>query len=135
MATHQDASEHISGDDMDKQAAEYLDEVEDANAVNKPNRALEAPELIRNLTPEERVRLEKKLTRKIDFRLLPAVIIMYILNYLDRVSRLALARVLICGRAIACEYLSDFTAEQHRHSSSFWNTWYGGRPGPNRLSI
>lgn len=131
MATHQQTSDRISGDDMDKQAAEYLDEVEDANTANKPNRALEAPELIRNLSPEERVRLEKKLTRKIDFRLLPAVIIMYILNYLDRVSRRALPTVLGCGRAIACEYLSDLTAEQHRHSSSFWNTWYGGRFGPD----
>lgn len=131
MATHQETSDRISGKDMDKQAAEYLDEVEDANAVNKPNRALEAPELIRNLSPEVRVRLEKKLTRKIDFRLLPAVIIMYILNYLDRVSRLALATVLSCGRAIACEHQSDLTTEQHRHSSAFWNTWHGSRPGPD----
>lgn len=129
MATHQETSDRISGDDMDKQAAEYLDEVEDANTANKPSRALEAPELIRNLSPEERVRLEKKLTRKIDFRLLPAVIIMYILNYLDRVSRLALATLLSCGRAIACEHQSNLATEQHRHSTSFWNTWYGGRLG------
>jgi hypothetical protein len=45
---------------------------------------LQVPEFIRNLTPEDRERLEKRLKRKIDARLLPAVIIMYILNYIDR---------------------------------------------------
>jgi hypothetical protein len=44
----------------------------------------QAPEFIRNLAPEERERLEKELKRKIDFRLLPAIIIMYIMNYIDR---------------------------------------------------
>lgn len=37
---------------------------------------LEAPELVRALTPEERARLERKLVRKIDARLLPALIVM-----------------------------------------------------------
>ena len=50
---------------------------------NRPGR-LQAPEFIRNLTPEERAHLEKKLKRKIDLRLLPAIIIMYIMNYIDR---------------------------------------------------
>jgi hypothetical protein len=50
---------------------------------NRPGR-LQAPEFIRNLTPEERVELEKRLKRKIDLRLLPAIIIMYIMNYIDR---------------------------------------------------
>lgn len=44
----------------------------------------QAPEFIRNLTPEEREHLEKRLKRKIDIRLLPAIIIMYIMNYIDR---------------------------------------------------
>jgi hypothetical protein len=50
---------------------------------NRPMR-LQAPEFIRNLTPEEREHLEKRLKRKIDIRLLPAIIIMYIMNYIDR---------------------------------------------------
>lgn len=50
---------------------------------NRPGR-LQAPDFIRNLTPEEREHLEKKLKRKIDIRLLPAIIIMYIMNYIDR---------------------------------------------------
>ncbi|KAK0385988.1 hypothetical protein NLU13_5705 [Sarocladium strictum] len=42
------------------------------------------PELVRNMTPEERAEREKKLVRKIDLRLLPMIILMYILNYIDR---------------------------------------------------
>lgn len=45
---------------------------------------LQPPECIRNLTPEERAQLERRLKRKVDIRLLPAIIIMYILNYIDR---------------------------------------------------
>ncbi|KAI2623781.1 major facilitator superfamily domain-containing protein [Xylaria nigripes] len=41
-------------------------------------------QIIARLTPEERRQLEKRLVRKIDFRLLPMIIIMYILNYIDR---------------------------------------------------
>jgi hypothetical protein len=47
--------------------------------------SMEVPAYIRSLTPEERIRAEKALVRKIDIRLLPAIIIMYIMNYLDRV--------------------------------------------------
>lgn len=47
-------------------------------------RTLEAPEFIRNMTPEERATVEAKLKRKIDMRLMPMIILMYILNYLDR---------------------------------------------------
>ncbi|KAL1310619.1 hypothetical protein AAFC00_000891 [Neodothiora populina] len=42
------------------------------------------PEILRGITPEERKILEKKLVRKIDLRLLPMLILMYIMNYLDR---------------------------------------------------
>lgn len=58
----------------------------------RPRRTFEAPELIRNLTVEERVKLEAKLVRKIDFRLLPMVILCYIMNYLDR-NNIAAARL------------------------------------------
>ncbi|KAI0521788.1 major facilitator superfamily domain-containing protein [Xylaria bambusicola] len=47
-------------------------------------RGLQPPEIIMRLTPEERIKLEKHLVRKIDWRLLPMIIIMYILNYIDR---------------------------------------------------
>jgi hypothetical protein len=56
--------------------------------VRTATRTLEAPEWIRDLSPEERIDIEGKLKRKIDLRLLPMVILMYIMNYLDRVRNL-----------------------------------------------
>lgn len=53
-------------------------------AVKATTHGLNAPEWLRNITMEERLELERKLKRKIDLRLLPAVIVMYILNYIDR---------------------------------------------------
>lgn len=45
---------------------------------------LEPPEILRSMSAEQRTELETKLRRKIDLRLLPMIIIMYILNYIDR---------------------------------------------------
>ncbi|KAI0421310.1 major facilitator superfamily domain-containing protein [Xylaria grammica] len=55
-----------------------------ANLQQAVARGLQPPEIIMRLTPEERIDLEKRLVRKIDWRLLPMIIIMYILNYIDR---------------------------------------------------
>lgn len=44
------------------------------------------PELIRDMSPEKRLEVEKRLKRKIDLRIMPMIVLMYILNYLDRVS-------------------------------------------------
>ena len=49
-------------------------------------RRFEAPEFIRNWTSEERHAAEKRLKAKIDLRLMPMIILMYIMNYLDRVG-------------------------------------------------
>jgi hypothetical protein len=78
-------SSRPSGDietaDIDKS---YVDNVEVVANANKPNPRKEAPAYVAGLTPEEREKAEKALVRKIDLRLLPMIIIMYILNYLDR---------------------------------------------------
>lgn len=42
------------------------------------------PPLLRDLSLEEIANLEKKLKRKIDWRMMPPLIVMYIMNYLDR---------------------------------------------------
>ncbi len=55
-----------------------------ANLDGARSRGLRPPELVARLSPEERVVLEAKLRRKIDLRLLPMIILMYILNYIDR---------------------------------------------------
>jgi len=44
----------------------------------------ELPPLLRDLSPEELDACEKRLRRKIDLRLLQTLIIIYIMNYLDR---------------------------------------------------
>ncbi|KAH6649734.1 major facilitator superfamily domain-containing protein [Chaetomium tenue] len=63
-----------------------------ANVEDTRPQRMQPPEFIRNLSPEERELLEKKLKRKIDIRLLPAIIIMYIMNYIDR-NNIAAARL------------------------------------------
>lgn len=52
----------------------------------------EAPSPVHDLSVEERRRLEMALVRKIDLRLLPMIILMYIMNYLDR-NNIAAARL------------------------------------------
>ncbi|KAJ5620259.1 MFS general substrate transporter [Penicillium lagena] len=52
---------------------------------NDTNRvAGQMPECLLNLTEEERCHMEQKLVRKVDVRLLIMIVLMYILNYLDR---------------------------------------------------
>ena len=73
-----------SGSVDEKPGAETVERPDSDSASPRTQTRLQAPEFIRNLSPEERERLEKRLKRKIDARLLPAVIVMYILNYIDR---------------------------------------------------
>jgi hypothetical protein len=48
------------------------------------NGKLAPPPLVAPMSPEERILAEAKMRRKIDTRLLPMIILMYIMNYLDR---------------------------------------------------
>lgn len=76
-------------------AKSHVDNVEVVANADRPNARKEAPAYVASLTPEEREQAEKALVRRIDLRLLPMIIIMYILNYLDRnniVSRTPIAR-------------------------------------------
>lgn len=65
----------VTGDDK-VYTSEYIEQTGPNGLV--PKRELEAPELIRHLSFEERARLEKKLVRKIDLRLLPMIVIMLV---------------------------------------------------------
>ncbi|KAL2110286.1 hypothetical protein VUR80DRAFT_1396 [Thermomyces stellatus] len=47
---------------------------------------LERYELIRNKSPEERKALEKSLVRKLDWKFMPTVCAMLLMNYLDRIN-------------------------------------------------
>lgn len=74
----------------EKATVDMIDRVETANTQGLQR--MEAPELVRNMSPEERAHAEKMLVRKIDFRLMPMLVLMYILNYLDR-NNIASARL------------------------------------------
>jgi len=89
---HEEDKGHVVGD-MDSASDEkgriqYLDNnTSHSNNVVKsdaPHRVFEAPEFIRNMTPEQRLDVETRLRRKVDLRLMPMIVIMYIMNYLDR---------------------------------------------------
>ncbi|KXJ91132.1 major facilitator superfamily domain-containing protein [Microdochium bolleyi] len=47
-------------------------------------RGLQMPAILAAMTPEHRAELEVKLRRRIDRRLMPMIVLMYILNYIDR---------------------------------------------------
>jgi hypothetical protein len=66
--------------------------LDDDAATTLADGGLQPPELVAKMTPDDRVRLENHLRRKIDYRLLPMVILMYIMNYLDR-NNIAAARI------------------------------------------
>lgn len=76
-----DGADNIEAGDVNKA---HVDNVEFVANAAKPNARKEAPPYVAGLDAEERIRAEKALVRKIDLRLLPMIIIMYILNYLDR---------------------------------------------------
>lgn len=80
--------EHMSSYDGEGTGHDKLDNKHvDSGVANLDvarRRGLEPPEIIARLSPDERLALEIKMRRKIDFRLLPMVIVMYILNYIDR---------------------------------------------------
>ena len=92
-SAHDNYEKGLTGGDIDsasdgKGQSQHVDAKDPANAPAtsiQPRRTFEAPEFIRNMTPEERKSAESRLKRKIDFRLMPMIILMYILNYLDRV--------------------------------------------------
>ncbi|MDI1487678.1 MAG: hypothetical protein OHK93_006949 [Ramalina farinacea] len=68
--------------------------IEDATTQfpSNPKVRRQPPELVRHLSPDERAVAERALTRKIDLRLLPMLVLMYIMNYLDR-NNIAAARL------------------------------------------
>ena len=80
------------GDDDDNKLVQYVSNAspDDVPTITRTKR--DPPELVKNLSPEERQLQETALVRKIDFRLLPLLILMYIMNYLDR-NNIAAARL------------------------------------------
>lgn len=80
------------GDDVDNKLAQHVSEASLKDVPRTTRTRSEPPELVKYLSPEERQHRETALVRKIDFRLLPMIILMYIMNYLDR-NNIAAARL------------------------------------------
>lgn len=59
-------------------------QVETADDANSRAWNLHPPAILQNMSAEEREELETHVRRKIDFRLLPMMVLMYVMNYLDR---------------------------------------------------
>lgn len=71
-----------SADIESKNQSKEVEHVEDDSST--PDKSTRAPAYVRNLTPEDRKQIEISLRRKVDTRLLPMVVLIYIMNYLDR---------------------------------------------------
>lgn len=82
-------SANILDDDSKVLAAHSSDVPTQTGAGSGVRRGLQPPEFLLNMSMEERLELETKLKRKIDLRLMPAIILMYILNYIDRLVHLS----------------------------------------------
>ena len=84
-------AQEVKDPDFDAKMAREDDFVEVAPTPSARMKR-EPPELVVKLSPEERAHAERALTKKIDLRLLPMLILMYIMNYLDR-NNIAAARL------------------------------------------
>ncbi|KAJ5062194.1 pantothenate transporter liz1 [Bipolaris maydis] len=80
------APEHDKDVSATQMAEDLLEPVilEAGSIKDDSRQKLQPPPLVAAMTPEERDLAEKRLRRKIDTRLMPMVILMYIMNYLDR---------------------------------------------------
>jgi MFS family permease len=88
---HDPASAKYNGDSSNEK---YYTEGPPIEALNTTStqRTFQPPPLVQAMSPERRAEAEAHLRRKIDLRLLPMVVLMYILNYLDR-NNIAAARL------------------------------------------
>ena len=84
-------SPEVKGLDPDTKMAQDERFVEVAPTISAGKKR-QPPELVMKLSPDERAHAELALTKKIDLRLLPMIILMYIMNYLDR-NNIAAARL------------------------------------------
>jgi len=86
MSLHAESQIYSPSDDArtKRYDIELVDEMAGKANVDIPRHGMVAPVLVAAMSAEHRAATEKRLVRKVDARLLPPVIIMYIMNYLDR---------------------------------------------------
>ncbi|ORY30756.1 putative nicotinamide mononucleotide permease [Naematelia encephala] len=72
----------LYGED-DKHSIHHVDKDLDNDGVDR-HLAVRVPEILLNLSPEELAAADRSATRKLDMLLMPTLILLYLLNYLDR---------------------------------------------------
>ncbi|KAF5681228.1 tartrate transporter [Fusarium heterosporum] len=77
---------NMSGSTRSKLSADLKRNVEYEEVAPVQDEILQRYELIRDKTPEERAAIEKSLVRKLDWKFLPMVTAMLMMNYLDRIN-------------------------------------------------
>ena len=93
MYSHREPkNDKISAESTNADPRTYLHGSFDAYSTGPSAAKRQPPPYVRSLSPDDRAHAEKKLVRKIDLRLIPMIIIMYITNYLDR-NNIAAARL------------------------------------------
>lgn len=74
------SAQHIHDNDI---SSDEKGGVLDANGAHASDDTEQATAHLRQLTPEE-LAVEKKLRKKIDLRIMPIVVLIYLMNYIDR---------------------------------------------------
>lgn len=101
MPSEKPTTSHLESYDFNKPSTQYEEDVKPKTSDAEYGLGVEEineleyydlPELLQHMTQEELKALDKKTTRKIDFRILPILIVLYILNYIDRTG-IATARL------------------------------------------
>lgn len=121
--------EHLSSNEDKSHHQHHKDVSGVANLDSARSRGLQPPDIIARLSPEDRVFLEKKLRKKIDLRLLPMVILMYIMNYIDRLVNSFISLLPKYTTRWRCYFILSFSfcfwaltdmKEQHRSCETGW---------------
>ncbi|KAK6892498.1 MFS-type transporter efuF [Candida tropicalis] len=101
MSSEKPTTSHLESYDFNKPSTQYEEDVKPKTSDAEYGLGVEEineleyydlPESLQHMTQEELKALDKKTTRKIDFRILPILIVLYILNYIDRTG-IATARL------------------------------------------
>lgn len=75
-----DRDTNMTRTDRDHAKSDAVEAIEKVEFAAPPPDALPLPDSLLDLQPDELVRLERSLVRRLDFTLLPAVVLLFLLN-------------------------------------------------------
>ena len=78
--------------EVEKAEIAHIESNIESSSQLKIRKAVEKPDLLQQYTDEEIDKFHRKITLKVDLRLIPMLVLLYILNYLDR-NNIASARL------------------------------------------